>query len=233
MFNPPSYSSKVGEKIRKYRLFRKMTQKQLAELCGLSESAIRNYELGNRIPDDSTIRDISDALEIDSALLRDIDPNDITSMEYLFMELENIYGLVPRFIDGELHLIFEKPSENASNIDIINHYFLEDMLLDWCAARDAFLNGQLSLEEYETWKIAHSDIIGIDTEIKPYRLSPEEEILVESCRRAEGLRPIPLKDSDGNPYDIPKRKKGKSISKQEPDTSLSQNKKRKRKPKTK
>ena len=38
----------IGAKIRSFRTMRQLTQKQLAESCGLSESAIRNYELGNR-----------------------------------------------------------------------------------------------------------------------------------------------------------------------------------------
>ena len=233
MFNPPHYSANVGERIRKYRLFRKMTQKQLAEECMLSESAIRNYELGNRIPDESTIRDISDALEIDSALLRDIDIEDISSMARLFIELESIYGLIPKVIDGHLHLVFEEPNKDSSNIDIINHYFLEDTLLDWCSVRDAYIDGRISSEEYETWKIAHSDIQGIDTEIEPYQLSLEEQVLVESCRRAEGYRPVPVKDSDGNIVDIPKRKKSKSSSDQPSESTAAQKQKRKRKPKTK
>lgn len=38
----------VGEKIRKFRIDQGYTQKELAIMSGLSESAIRNYELGNR-----------------------------------------------------------------------------------------------------------------------------------------------------------------------------------------
>ena len=38
----------VGDKIRKYRLEQGYTQKELAIKAGLSESAVRNYELGNR-----------------------------------------------------------------------------------------------------------------------------------------------------------------------------------------
>ena len=40
----------VGEKIRKFRINQGYTQKELAIMSGLSESAIRNYELGNRFP---------------------------------------------------------------------------------------------------------------------------------------------------------------------------------------
>ncbi|WP_225749563.1 helix-turn-helix transcriptional regulator [Paraeggerthella sp. Marseille-Q4926] len=36
--------------MRKYRKARAMAQTQLAEACGLTDSAIRNYELCNRTP---------------------------------------------------------------------------------------------------------------------------------------------------------------------------------------
>ena len=59
-----SYESSVGERIRYYRKRAQMTQKQLAEACGITEPAIRNYELGNRIPGYDTLDDIAAALQI-------------------------------------------------------------------------------------------------------------------------------------------------------------------------
>ena len=46
----------MGERIRYYRQVAGLTQKALAEKCGITESAIRNYELGNRMPDWETRR---------------------------------------------------------------------------------------------------------------------------------------------------------------------------------
>ena len=47
---------KIGEKIRKFRTENGLSQKELAKMAGLSEPAIRNYELGNRTPSDKQIR---------------------------------------------------------------------------------------------------------------------------------------------------------------------------------
>ena len=41
------FTSRVGTLIRNFRIAADMTQKELAEKCGLNESTIRNYELGN------------------------------------------------------------------------------------------------------------------------------------------------------------------------------------------
>ena len=35
-----------GKKLKQIRLFRKLTQKELAIMSGLTDAAIRNYELG-------------------------------------------------------------------------------------------------------------------------------------------------------------------------------------------
>ena len=54
----------LGERIRFYRQQAGLTQKGLADLCGISESAIRNYELGNRVPDFLTVRNIAERLRV-------------------------------------------------------------------------------------------------------------------------------------------------------------------------
>ena len=53
-----------GEKIKYYRNLRGLTQKQLGEMCGLSEPAIRNYELGNRTPSPQQLEKIAAALNV-------------------------------------------------------------------------------------------------------------------------------------------------------------------------
>ena len=59
----------TGKKIKKIRLRRGFTQKQLAEKCDLSEPAIRNYELGNRIPSSKQVEKIAEALNVTAAEL--------------------------------------------------------------------------------------------------------------------------------------------------------------------
>lgn len=54
----------VGTNIKKIRRAKNMTQKQLGDLCGLSESMIRQYELGYRNPKIETIEKISNALSV-------------------------------------------------------------------------------------------------------------------------------------------------------------------------
>ena len=56
--------NRLGNLIRTHRIKNNMTQKTLAEKCGLNESTIRNYELGNRRPDEKTLLKIANALDV-------------------------------------------------------------------------------------------------------------------------------------------------------------------------
>lgn len=59
----------LGQKIRELRLHKCLSQKSLADLCGVSESAIRNYELGNRTPSEKIMKTIAKSLDINYAVL--------------------------------------------------------------------------------------------------------------------------------------------------------------------
>lgn len=59
----------VGQKIRKIRLEKSLSQKELAQMCKLSEPAIRNYELGNRKPSQRQLTNIAIALNVDPMAL--------------------------------------------------------------------------------------------------------------------------------------------------------------------
>lgn len=54
----------IGELLKKARLDAGMTQKELAEKCGMADSAIRKYESGKVIPKIDTRKRIATALNI-------------------------------------------------------------------------------------------------------------------------------------------------------------------------
>lgn len=54
----------LGNKIRKYRKIKKLTQSQLAELTGLSDNFIGVIERGEGGPTIKTLKKIADALQI-------------------------------------------------------------------------------------------------------------------------------------------------------------------------
>ena len=61
-----------GEKIRNARIAKNMSQKELAELSGLSLRTIQNYELGTRMPKkQETYTKLADVLGIEESSLLD------------------------------------------------------------------------------------------------------------------------------------------------------------------
>lgn len=54
----------IGKELKKYRIEKNLTQRQLSEKCGIAESTLRQYELGIRKPKPATVGKIARALEL-------------------------------------------------------------------------------------------------------------------------------------------------------------------------
>ena len=59
----------IGERIKKIRLEKGMTQKEVAEKCGLFDSTIRKYESGRQNPKIETGEKIASAVGVNPMLL--------------------------------------------------------------------------------------------------------------------------------------------------------------------
>lgn len=64
----------IGERIKQTRKEKGMTQKQVAELCGMADSAIRKYESGSQKPKLETLCKIASALGVSPSFLAGLDP---------------------------------------------------------------------------------------------------------------------------------------------------------------
>ena len=90
----------IGENIKKKRIQKGLTQKQLGELCGMADSAIRRYENGRANPKYETLEKIAAALGTHALILNDSisekHANDILTESSPFSALasliRNIYG---------------------------------------------------------------------------------------------------------------------------------------------
>lgn len=63
----------VGELIKKYRLEKGIKQVELAKLCNIAASTIRQYELGLRNPKTERLKQIADALNVPFSYLLGIE----------------------------------------------------------------------------------------------------------------------------------------------------------------
>lgn len=135
---------KTGELIKKYRKLRKMTQKQLAAACGQTDSAIRNYELGNRAPGHDQIQAIADALDISPEALREVPLESSRQALELLFRLDEEFGLEPMEVDGMLVLGFDARAEKSPK--------LATALKAWKKMLDSQKAGEITPEELDEWK---------------------------------------------------------------------------------
>lgn len=129
----------VGEKIRKYRIEQGLLQKDLATKCKMSESAIRNYELGNRTPKPHHLEVIATALGISPYALLDPDLDSEISLMHAFFYLEDHYGLQVVKEEGIAYMNFNVHESTGRS--------MQSKLIDWADAK-----GNLTEEEYLLWK---------------------------------------------------------------------------------
>lgn len=134
----------TGELIRRYRKMRKMTQAQLAEACGQTDSAIRNYELGNRTPGEQQLRAIASALAISPEALRDIPVGSAREALELLFRLNEELGLEPMEVDGTLVLGFDERAEHSPK--------LAQAIKAWKRVIDSEKAGEMTPEEVVEWK---------------------------------------------------------------------------------
>lgn len=142
------FTSRVGFLIRNFRIAAEMTQKELADNCGLNESTIRNYELGNRYPDEATLLNIANNLGVSFYALSDPDVANIFSTLHVLFDIEWAYGLRPTIKDGEVYFKFEKrlPSAGPRPQEDLDNF--KKMIEYWALLRDKLEDGEITETEY-------------------------------------------------------------------------------------
>ncbi|MGN9197537.1 helix-turn-helix domain-containing protein [Blautia massiliensis (ex Liu et al. 2021)] len=139
----------IGEKIRKFRLEKSLTQKELAIMCRNSESAIRNYELGNRTPNMDQLQVIADALQINVYALSDPSIDSYTSAIHTLFAMEETYGL---------HPITDEDGQISLTVDYQKGGALQDSIEAWAKMFEKLKKEEVSESEYHDWKSKYPSI---------------------------------------------------------------------------
>ena len=98
-------ASKIGARIRETRLKKGLTQKQLGDLCGMADSAIRRSESGRAQPKLKTLEIIADALQVTLSELAygiNIKLEKDSAIEHTLRELANIKFVSYPFPETEI-----------------------------------------------------------------------------------------------------------------------------------
>ena len=89
----------LGQKIKKIRMLRKYTQKELGVMCGFSFSSadvrIAQYEKNKKIPREKILKDMCNALGVGEGALIHADMLSYQEMFYALFDMEDFHGLRP------------------------------------------------------------------------------------------------------------------------------------------
>ena len=109
----------IGSRIKSLRIKNNLTQKQLGELCGMADSAIRRYESDRGNPTDKTLRRIAEALNVSTAYLQGWD-DAVSELEAVGMSVEDIATEMNIPVERIMEIInSEEPSSTGAAEKII------------------------------------------------------------------------------------------------------------------
>lgn len=132
----------IGQKIKRIRNLRGITQKELGMKIGFNEAnadvRIAQYESGNRTPKKELKDAISQVLNINPQYLTDHSIDSIESVIFALIDIEDAIGLSIRLIDGAPCLFI-----NAE---------LSEFLIEWYIMKYNFSKSIITNEEYLNWK---------------------------------------------------------------------------------
>ena len=116
-FDRETSGSRIGRRMRTIRQEEGMTQSELGEKVGLNANRIQQYENGARNPKFALCKKLAEALEVEASALLDPQVANYIGAMYAFFEMETLYDLRLKEIDGQIYISF---GENQYDINVIS-----------------------------------------------------------------------------------------------------------------
>lgn len=129
----------TGKKIKLIRTMRGLTQKQLGELSGIHEVAIRKYELGKNLPKEEQLKKIADALNVNVNSLLEFNIEADGDVLPLLFAIDDKFSMEIKDSEDGIGLFFDNPN-------------LIQFLKDWQSMKELLDNGSQTKANYELWK---------------------------------------------------------------------------------
>lgn len=127
----------LGKSIRKIRMRRNMTQRELANaIDGISESALRSYELGERCPKQNTLERLAKALDVAPACFDAYGIEHYHELMHALFLSEEAFSIKP-CADGSIRFTDET---------------IQSCVCTWWSWKELLKEGKITREEYEDKK---------------------------------------------------------------------------------
>lgn len=134
----------VGDRIKRIRVMRGLTQKELGLAVGFEENTadvrIAQYETGTRTPKEDTLRKIAEVLDVNYRSVYEPTLYSAEDVMYTMFELDEHYDLSIHDFDGKKCIAF-----NAKLVD--------DFFAEWQVRKKDLADGTISKVEYMEWKL--------------------------------------------------------------------------------
>jgi len=121
-----------------------MTQRELADEVGLTESAIRNYERDIRTPSDQQIERIAEALDVSADSIREIGVSGVRGALEVLFRYEKELGLMPVVTEDGVAVAPNPKKEGSQKA--------AQALKAWNPRREELPAGEIDEDDYEAWK---------------------------------------------------------------------------------
>lgn len=105
----------IGELIKKYRLEKGLTQKQLGERCGINEANIRKYELGTQKPKIETLERIAKGLDVPLSELSGYTVIPKSEMEMVFLYSSKMPESMNEQYRNQIAALYDALSDNGKS----------------------------------------------------------------------------------------------------------------------
>lgn len=105
-FDKETAGNRIGRRIRAIRKEVGLTQSELGEKVGLNANRIQQYENGARKPKFELCKKFAEALEVEPDAILDPQTTSYIGAMYAFFEMEKIFDLRLKEVDGQVCLCF-------------------------------------------------------------------------------------------------------------------------------
>lgn len=137
MSEPKHSNVLLGKSIREIRLRRGLTQREVSEaIGGISESALRSYELGERRPKQNTLERIAETLDVAPACFDTYGIERYDELVHALFLSEEAFGIKP-CADGSIRFTDET---------------IQSSVCTWWSWKEFLKEGKITREEYENRK---------------------------------------------------------------------------------
>ena len=189
-FNDSTAADRVGRRIKEIRDSIGMTQAELGEKIVLNGDRIQKYENGARRPKSELLKSIASALGVETLALTDPVVSNCLGAMYAFFEMEGLYDLKVRRVDGKITLMFGNGFMGSMN-SYLDEWEKECRQVN-VELEDASTEEERSsiLHQYDMWKWTFPRAITDKTEkdLRELRRAKIEEQIRQLQKELSNLR---------------------------------------------